>query len=136
YLAARHKTWHGLEGLLARYNYSQWQREIAACLILVDESTGQVFKELEATGQLDDTIVIFASDNGYFQGQHGLNDKRAMYEDSIRIPHLVHYPRLIKPGTVFNQMVLNIDLASTMLDFADVEIPRHMHGRSWRPVLE
>jgi arylsulfatase A-like enzyme len=136
YLAARRKTWHGLEGLLGRFNYSAWQREIAACLVSVDDSIGQIFKELEATGQLDDTIVIFASDNGYFQGQHGLNDKRAMYEDSIRIPHLVHYPRLIKPGTVFDQMVLNLDLAPTMLDFARAEIPRTMQGRSWRPVLE
>jgi arylsulfatase A-like enzyme len=136
YLAARRKSWHGLDGLIQKYNYSDWQRQIAACIVSVDDCVGELFKELAATGQLDDTIVVYSSDNGYFAGQHGLNDKRAMYEDSIRVPHLVHYPRLIKPGTVFNQMVLNIDLAPTMLNFAGVEIPKHMHGRSWRPVVE
>lgn len=136
YLAARRKTWHGLEGLLARYNYSAFQRQLAASLVSVDDSVGQIFRELEASGQLEDTVVIYTSDNGFFHGQHGLNDKRAAYEDSIRVPHLVHYPRLIKPGTVFDQMVLNIDLAPTMLDFAGVDIPKTMQGRSWRPVLE
>jgi len=59
-----------------------------------------------------------------------------MYEDSIRVPYLVHYPRLIKPRTVYQQMVLNIDVAPTILDFAGVDVPRHMQGRSWKPVVE
>jgi N-acetylglucosamine-6-sulfatase len=136
YLKERRKGWHGIEGLLAKYHYSTWERQVAACLISVDAGVGQILAELEKSGELDDTIVIYGSDNGYFHGQHGLNDKRAMYEDSIRIPHLVHYPRLVKPGTVFEQMVLNIDLAPTMLDFAGAPIPPAMQGRSWRPVLE
>jgi N-acetylglucosamine-6-sulfatase len=136
FLAARRKTWHGLEGLMQRYNYSAWERMVAGCLMSVDDSVGQLLRELETSGQLDDTVVVYSSDNGYFHGQHGLNDKRAAYEDSIRVPHVVHYPRLIKPGTVFDQMVLNIDLAPTMLDFAGVDIPGTMQGRSWRPVLE
>ena len=136
YLKARRKSWHGLEGLLQKHNYSQWQRDLAACLVSVDDGAGEILAELGKTGQLEDTVFIYSSDNGYFQGQHGLNDKRAMYEDSIRIPHIVHYPRRIRPGTVFDQMVLNIDLAPTMLDLAGVDIPPAMQGRSWRPVLE
>jgi arylsulfatase A-like enzyme len=136
YLKARRKTWHGIEGLLQKYNYSAWERQIAACLVSVDDGVGQILKALEDDGQLDDTIIVYSSDNGFFHGQHGLHDKRAMYEDSIKVPHLVHYPRLVKPASTFDQMVLNIDLAPTMLDFAGVGIPKTMQGRSWRPALE
>jgi N-acetylglucosamine-6-sulfatase len=136
YLKARRKSWHGIEGLLAKFNYSALQRQIAACLVSVDDGVGQILRQLEQTGELADTIIIYSSDNGFFAGEHGLNDKRAMYEDSIRVPYLVHYPRLIKPGTVFDQMVLNIDLAPTLLDFAGAAIPPRMQGRSWRPALE
>lgn len=136
YLKARRKSWHGTEGLLQKYNYSEWQRRIAACLVSVDDGIGQILSHLEKTGELNDTMIIYSSDNGYFQGEHGLQDKRAMYEDSIRVPFLVHYPRAIKPGTVFDQMVLNIDLAPTLLDCAGVERPAHVQGRSWKPVLE
>lgn len=142
YLKARRKSWHGLEGLLEalpKYkmkSYSDWQRRIAACLVSVDEGIGQILEFLERTRQLDDTLIIFTSDNGYFQGEHGLQDKRAMYEDSIRVPLLVRYPRSIKPGSVIQAMVLNIDLAPTLLDFAGADIPRHIQGRSWKPIVE
>jgi N-acetylglucosamine-6-sulfatase len=136
YLAARRKSWHGLDGLLQKFNYSDLQRRIAACLVSVDESVGQLLAALAKSGDLDDTVVVYSSDNGFFAGEHGLNDKRAMYEESIRVPFIVHYPRLVKPGSTFDQMVLNIDLAPTMLDFAGVPIPGAMHGRSFRPALE
>ena len=136
YLKTRRKSWHGLEGLLAKFHYSDLQRKVAACLVSVDDGVGQILRQLEQEGQLDDTVVIYSSDNGYFQGEHGLNDKRAMYEDSIRVPFLVRYPRLIKPGRVFDQMVLNVDLAPTLLDLAGAAVPSRMQGRSWKPVLE
>jgi N-acetylglucosamine-6-sulfatase len=136
YLKARHKSWHGIEGLLAKYNYSQLQRDIAACLVSVDNSVGQLLQHLAGTGELDDTVIVYSSDNGFFAGEHGLNDKRAMYEDSIKVPFVVRYPRAVKGGTAFDQMVLNIDLAPTMLDFAGLPVPSHMHGRSWKPALE
>jgi len=142
YLAVRRRSWHGLEGLLQalpkfRMNtYSEWQRRIAACLVSVDEGLGQILDYLSKARELDDTVVIFTSDNGYFQGEHGLHDKRAMYEDSIRVPLLVRYPRLIRPKTTFEPMVLNVDLAATLLELAGLAPPRHMQGRSWKPVLE
>ena len=136
YLKTRRKSWHGLEGLIQKFNYSELQRRIAACLVSVDEGVGQLLAELQRTGDLDDTVIVYSSDNGFFAGEHGLNDKRAMYEDSIKIPCLVRYPRLIRPGAVFDQMVLNIDLAPTILDFAGVARPAYMQGRSWKPIVE
>ena len=142
YLKARRKSWHGLEGMLEDLpkmsisGYSELQRCIAACLMSVDEGLGSILAFLAKTRELDNTIIIYSSDNGFFQGEHGLNDKRAMYEDSIRVPLLVRYPPLIRPGTTFDPMVLNVDLAPTLLDFARVEIPRQIQGRSWKPVLE
>lgn len=136
YLKERRKSWHGIDGLIQKFNYSELQRQIAACLVSVDGGLGQILAQLKKTGDLDDTVIIYSSDNGFFRGEHGLNDKRAMYEDSIRVPFLVHYPRMIRPDTVFDQMVLNIDVAPTLLDFAGVEAPRHMQGRSWKSVVE
>jgi N-acetylglucosamine-6-sulfatase len=136
YLKARRKSWHGLDGLLQKLNYSEFQRRIAACLVSVDDGIGQILAHLEKTGELNDTLIVYSSDNGYFAGEHGLHDKRAMYEDSIRVPLLAHCPRLVKPGAVFDQMVLNIDLAPTLLDFAGLQCPAHMQGRSWKPALE
>jgi arylsulfatase A-like enzyme len=82
--------------MLASFNYSDLQRRIAACLISVDDGIGQLMSHLQQTGELDDTVIIYSSDNGFFRGEHGLNDKRAMYEDSIRVPCLVRYPRLTR----------------------------------------
>jgi N-acetylglucosamine-6-sulfatase len=87
-------------------------------------------------GIADDTIVVYAGDNGYFWGEHRLLDKRWPYEESIRIPFLVRYPRLVKdPGRTAEQMVLNIDLAPSLLEMAGVPIPDRTDGESFRPIL-
>jgi N-acetylglucosamine-6-sulfatase len=86
---------------------------------------------------LDDTIIVYAGDNGHFWGEHGLYDKRLAYEESIRIPFIVRYPALIKdPGRRAPQMILNIDLAPTILDLAGIDIPSNMQGRSIKPILQ
>jgi N-acetylglucosamine-6-sulfatase len=104
-------------------------------LLAVDESIGRVLETLQEIGRLDNTVVVFASDNGFFMGEHHQGDKRQMYEESIRIPLLVRYPRMVKAGTVNDGMVLNIDVAPTFVDLAGVEIPATMQGRSLRPLL-
>jgi N-acetylglucosamine-6-sulfatase len=117
-----------------------WKSQILAyyrCLAAVDESLGRVLETLEQIDVLDNTVVIFAGDNGYFQGEHGgMWDKRAAYEPSMRIPLLMRYPRLARPATICDEMVLNIDLAPTLLELAGV--PRHgkMQGQSWLGVLK
>ncbi|HET6453268.1 MAG TPA: sulfatase/phosphatase domain-containing protein, partial [Armatimonadota bacterium] len=90
---------------------------------------------LEEMGQLDNTVIVFAGDNGYLHGEHGQGDKRVMYEESIRIPMVMRYPKRVKPGTLVNQMALNIDLAPTFLDLAGVKSPAGVQGESWRPLF-
>ena len=104
-------------------------------LASVDDGVGQVLKALEDRNELDNTLIIFTSDNGFFWGEHGLADKRWAYEESIRDPLLIRYPRLIKAGSTPGQLVLNIDIAPTLLDLAGVAIPKTMQGRSLLPLL-
>ncbi len=104
-------------------------------LMAVDESIGGVFKALEETGQLDNTLMVFASDNGYFWGEHSLGDKRWAYEESIRIPLVMRYPKLIRAGSTIDAAALNIDIAPTMLELGGAKTPPDVHGRSLVPVL-
>lgn len=106
------------------------------CISAVDDCVGQLLTALEESGLAGDTVVIFQSDNGFYLGEHGLGDKRSAYEESLRIPLIARYPRSIPKGQVRDEMVLNLDLAPTILDFAGVEIPQEMQGRSWRPLAE
>jgi len=110
-------------------------KDYSRTLAAVDESTGRVLDALKDIGVLDDTAVVFAGDNGFFFGEHGLLDKRAAYEESIRIPLLMRYPPLVRPGSLIEPMALNIDLCPTFLDLAGIEVPRGVEGRSWRPIL-
>jgi arylsulfatase A-like enzyme len=99
-----------------------------------DEDIGQVLDVLETKGLLDLTAVLWSSDHGFFLGEHRFYDKRLMYEPSIRIPLMVRYPRQIKNGTVSDKMVLNLDLAPTLLEIAGVTIPHHFQGKSLMPL--
>jgi N-acetylglucosamine-6-sulfatase len=105
-------------------------------LLAVDEGVGQIFEALEETGKRDDTLVIFTSDHGYFYGEHGLSvERRLAYEEAIRIPLLMRYPKLIKAGTRLDPMVLSLDLAPTLLELGGVPLPAGLHGRSLVPLL-
>lgn len=104
-------------------------------LMAVDESIGEVLRALEAGGRLDDTLVIFTSDNGYFWGEHGLGDKRWSYEESIRIPMLMRYPARIRAGTKIREEALNVDIAPTVLELAGAAPPAGLHGRSLVPAM-
>lgn len=101
----------------------------------LDDNVGRIWRALETSGKLDDTVFIFCSDHGYFLGEWHFLDKRLMHEPSIRIPLLVRYPRMIKPETVNREMVLNLDLAPTILELAGVEVPEQMQGHSLEPFL-
>jgi len=101
-----------------------------------DDNLGRLLKALDEHKLAEDTVVIYSSDNGYFLGEHGLRDKRSAYEESLRIPLLLRYPRLTRAGTQIDEIVLNIDLAPTLLDLARVPIPAEMQGRSWKQLLQ
>lgn len=105
-------------------------KNLLECLGAVDESLGTLLKTLEEIGELENTVVIYSSDNGYFMGEHGYWDKRIAYESSMRIPMLIRYPKKIKPKTVISQNALNIDLAPTILELAGIEKPDYMQGMS------
>ena len=111
-------------------------REQMRCLASVDEGLGKILDALEQKKLAENTIVIFTSDNGYFWGEHRLGDKRAAYEESIRVPLLMRYPKLIKPGTKKPEMALNIDIAPTLLQLAGAPIPKDVQGKSLVPVFE
>ncbi|MGL6096214.1 MAG: sulfatase-like hydrolase/transferase [Fimbriiglobus sp.] len=100
----------------------------------VDENVGRLLDALDELKLSDDTVVVYSSDNGFFLGEHGSGDKRAMYEESLRIPMLVRYPRLFPKASVVDDMVLNVDLAPTFLDLAGVPVPKEMQGASWKNV--
>lgn len=105
------------------------------CLAAVDESLGKVLATLEELGELDNTMIIYSSDNGYFMGEHGYWDKRIAYESGMKIPMLIRYPKMIKPGTIIDKITLNIDLAPTILELAGVNKPDYMQGESFVPLL-
>jgi N-acetylglucosamine-6-sulfatase len=103
--------------------------------LAVDESTGELLKTLSELGELDNTVIIYSSDNGYFMGEHTYWDKRIAYESSMRIPLLIRFPEKIAKGTVVDELCLNIDVAPTLLELADVEIPSYIQGESLLPLL-
>ena len=94
-----------------------------------DENLGRLLDALDELGLAEDTVVVYTSDNGYYLGEHCSGDKRSLYEESLRIPMLVRYPRLFGKGQVVDEMVLNIDLAPTFLDLAGVPVPPRDAGR-------
>jgi arylsulfatase A-like enzyme len=106
------------------------------CIAAADEEVGRLLATLDELKLTDNTMIVFVGDNGYYEGEHTLGDKRTAYEESMRIPLLVRWPKLKAKGEMRDQMVLNIDLAPTMLDLAGVKIPEQMQGSSWRPLLE
>ncbi|HEY3900497.1 MAG TPA: sulfatase-like hydrolase/transferase [Chthoniobacter sp.] len=106
------------------------------CIHGADEDLGHILDTLDRLHLTDNTMVIFSSDNGYYLGEHRLGDKRSAYEESMRVPLLVRYPKAVKPGMLVDAEAVNIDLAPTMLDYAGVAIPGIMQGKSWRPLLE
>ncbi len=105
------------------------------CISGIDDNVGRVVAAIDELGLSDDTILVFAGDNGYYLREHQLGDKRTAYEESLRIPLLFRYPRIGARGTVVDAMVLNTDLAPTLLDLVGIPPPGPRHGRSWRPLL-
>lgn len=106
-------------------------------LLAVDESLGRIREALADAGRLDDTVIVLTSDHGYFYGEHGLNEERRLaYEESIRVPLLVRYPRRVRAGITPDRFALGIDLAPTLLELAGAVPDAGMDGRSLVPLLE
>ena len=120
-----------------RRNLEELVRNYYRVLLSVDENVGRVLDWLDANALAENTIVVYTSDNGFFLGEHGLFDKRLMYEPSIRVPLLVRHPARIPAARVDRaHMVLNVDVGPTLLELAGVPVPTRMQGRSMVPLLE
>lgn len=123
----------GIETVTTRQNISRRTEMILA----IDDGLGKIMTALEAKGELDNTVIVFTSDEGFFYGEHGLSEERRLaYEESIRIPMLIRYPPKIKAGITPSQMVLSIDLAPTLLELAGQRPDNWMQGRSMLPVIK
>ena len=121
---------------LVRFKYQRYLQDYLACIAAVDKSVGEVLDFLKENGLDKNTIVIYASDQGFFMGEHGWYDKRWMFEQSYRTPLLIQWPGITKPGSVNEDMVSNLDFAETFLEMAGVKIPFDMQGRSMVPILK
>ncbi|MDP6354402.1 MAG: sulfatase [Planctomycetota bacterium] len=126
-----------LEGdALVRWKYQRYVKDYLRCVQSVDDNLGRVLDYLDETGLAKNTIVIYSSDQGWYLGDHGWYDKRWMYQESLIMPLIVRWPETIKPGSVNEDIVSNLDFAETFLDLAGVEIPPDMQGRSIVPLLK
>jgi len=120
---------------LVRWKYQRYMQDYLATIQSVDESVGRVLAYLAKAGLSRNTLVVYTSDQGFFLGDHGLFDKRFMYEESIRMPFLVRWPAGIKPGTRSDAIALNVDFAPTFLEVAGLPTSADMQGRSMLPLL-
>ncbi len=130
----RKKTLTGME--LKKWKYQRYMQDYLACCASIDENIGRVLEWLDKNKLRENTMVIYTSDQGFFLGDHGLYDKRFMYEESDRMPFLVRWPRGIKPGTTTSALGINCDFAPTFLELAGAPVPADMQGRSLLPVLQ
>ena len=119
---------------LLRWKYRRYLQDYLRCVVSVDENIGRVLDYLDAKGLAENTIVIYTSDQGFYLGEHGWYDKRFMYEESLRMPLVMRFPKVIPSKQLEERMVLNLDFAPTFLDFAGVEIPDAMQGESLSPL--
>ncbi len=120
---------------IVRWKYQQYMQDYCATLKSVDDNVGRLLDYLEQTGQADNTIIIYTSDQGFYLGDHGWFDKRFMYDECHRTPLLVRYPNGVKAGTKSDALAMNIDFAPTLLDYAGVKVPKDIQGLSLRKVL-
>ena len=118
----------------ALWKYQRFMQDYLRCVASVDDNVGRVTDFLTGRGEFDDTLLMYASDQGFFLGDHGWFDKRFMYEESLRMPFVLSYPRLVSPGVV-TEMVTNVDWAQTILDAAGLGAHPRMQGHSFWPLL-
>lgn len=129
------------ENLPGRIEEEPWERKAKyvrqlRCAAAVDDGIGRIMEVLRARGTLDNTLIVFTSDNGYFHLEHRRWDKRLAYEESLRIPMIVVYPGKIEPGSTVSQLVTNADFAPTVLAYAGLPVPPLMQGADMRPLFE
>lgn len=115
--------------------YQEYLKRYLRCVKGVDDNVKRIFDYLEKEGLMDNTIIIYTGDQGFMLGEHDYIDKRWMYEESMRMPFLVRYPKMIKAGTRTNAIINNTDFAPTIIDLAGGKVPDYMQGKSFKQIL-
>lgn len=115
--------------------YQKFVKDFMRSGAAIDDNIGKLLDYLEASGLAENTVVIYTADQGYFLGEHGFFDKRMIYDESLRMPFVIRYPKEIKGGQRIDDIILNIDFPSLMADYAGIENPKSMQGRSFRKNL-
>ena len=118
-----------------RLAYQEYMKRYLRCVKGVDDNVGRLFAYLEKEGLMDNTIIIYTGDQGFMLGEHDYIDKRWMYEESMRMPFMVRYPKKIKAGSRSNAIVNNVDYTATMIDMAGGTVPAHLQGDSFKEIL-
>jgi arylsulfatase A-like enzyme len=121
---------------LVKFQFRRYMEDYLRCILSVDDNVGRVLRYLDETGLSKNTIVIYTSDQGFYLGEHGLYDKRFMYDESFRTPMMIRYPGQIPINRHIKEFTLNLDIAPTLLDFAGIKIPDDMQGVSMRTLLQ
>lgn len=120
---------------VTRWKYQRYLKNYLRTVRAVDENIGRILDHLEATGLAENTVVIYASDQGFYLGEHGWYDKRWMFEESLKMPFVIRWPGVVAPGVRPEAMIQNIDYAPTFLEMAGVPVPADLQGRSLMPIL-
>ena len=121
---------------LTEWKYQRYMRDYYSTTLSLDRNIRKILAYLEKNKLTNNTLVVYTSDQGFYMGEHGWFDKRFMYEESMRTPLIIRYPGVIKPWTVSNQLVSNVDFAPTFLEAADLSIPKEIQGISMMPLLK
>jgi len=121
---------------LARWKYQAYMKDYIRCIKAMDENVGRVLDYLKENNLENDTLVIYSSDQGFYNGEHGWYDKRWIYEESLRTPLIVRWPGVVKAGARCNALVQNIDYAPTLLEAAGIVMPGAVQGKSLVPLLK
>lgn len=121
---------------LIRWKYQRYMHDYLSCISSVDDGVGKILDYLKESGLDENTIVVYSSDQGFFLGEHGWFDKRWIFEESLRTPLLVRWPKEVEAGSVSKRLVSNLDFAETFLEAAGVSVPSEMQGLSLMPILK
>lgn len=117
---------------LKNWKYQAYIKDYLRCVAGVDRAVGKMLDYLEENDLLENTIIVYTSDQGFYLGEHGWFDKRWMYEESFKMPFMISYPGKIAPNSTSDDLLLNIDFAPTLLDFAGIDVPDEMQGTSFK----
>ncbi len=127
----------GLDSLgIRKKSYQKFVKDFIRCGAAIDDNIEKILSALEQSGKLDNTLIIYTSDQGYFLGEHGFFDKRMMFEESSRMPFVVRYPKDLPQGTRNQNLLMNIDISALLLDYANVSVPSDVQGTSFRNLLQ